>query len=494
MLINSFAIQGYKSIKKLLHIDQLKNVNLFMGPNNVGKSNIFSILKKVNEKYSINEKTILLKEDARFNKSEDFISLNVSFDSSYFILESEFGYPAELSQESNVINFWKNSVHFIDISASSFKIGTLINLLKNDALFSDNISKWITEVLNEKVKVELKHGEGEEQSGYKVQFNFENSIHQEMVYFDVEELGAGVTLVLCLIMAIYMRGKKSPCSNFFIEEPERYLHNKTIVKLVNLFLQPPFNTHRFFINTHSNALIDLPSNYKSLYRVYFDSVRSTKTQNCTSIIEKHALLDSLGVKPSQVFQSNYLIWVEGPSDRIYINKWISQKDNKLIEGVHYTIMYYGGRLLSHLSADDQEVLKFININKIGKNKGIIFDSDFKNQIEKKQFSINDTKKRVRKEFSNIKEFTWVTECREIENYISSQDLKRAIEKTHGKDITFPKFGKFEKVTKYYKDGVEKSIDKVEVARVLCEKELKLSKYNLEYQISSLVENIRKANY
>ena len=41
-----------------------------------------------------------------------------------------------------------------------------------------------------------------------------------------------------------------------------------------------------------------------------------------NILGKKGCLDDIGIKASDILQSNGIIWVEGPSDRIYINKWI----------------------------------------------------------------------------------------------------------------------------------------------------------------------------
>ena len=47
-----------------------------------------------------------------------------------------------------------------------------------------------------------------------------------------------------------------------------------------------------------------------------------------------------------ILQANCVVWVEGPSDRIYLKHWIEAVTSELIEGLHYSIMFYGGRLLS----------------------------------------------------------------------------------------------------------------------------------------------------
>ena len=76
-------------------------------------------------------------------------------------------------------------------------------------------------------------------------------------------------------------------------------------------------------------------------------------------------------------------------------------------------MYYGGRLLSHYSASEEEQSDFINILLTNKNSAILMDSDIKEEGK----TINTTKQRIVDEFSKNDDFCWITAGREIENYI-----------------------------------------------------------------------------
>lgn len=59
----------------------------------------------------------------------------------------------------------------------------------------------------------------------------------------------------------------------------------------------------------------------------------------------------MDVKASDILQSNGIIWVEGPSDRIYLKRWLELfTPNEYEEGKHYQFLYYGGRLLSQYNA------------------------------------------------------------------------------------------------------------------------------------------------
>jgi hypothetical protein len=137
--------------------------------------------------------------------------------------------------------------------------------------------------------------------------------------------------------------------------------------------------------------------------------------------------------------------VEGPSDRIYLNRWIELIDPQLVEGLHYSIMFYGGRLLSHLrltriargQADVSDLLQkvpseLIDLLKINQHAIIVIDSD----RQRVGGRINSTKARVRDEAVASGGVCWITEGREIENYLPSAVVTRACEAKLGAAVEF----------------------------------------------------------
>src|ERR1017187_7950097 len=60
-----------------------------------------------------------------------------------------------------------------------------------------------------------------------------------------------------------------------------------------------------------------------------------------------AVISELGAKPSDLLQANGIIWVEGPSDCIYLNRWLDLfTEGRLQEGRDYQCAFYGGSLLA----------------------------------------------------------------------------------------------------------------------------------------------------
>lgn len=101
-----------------------------------------------------------------------------------------------------------------------------------------------------------------------------------------------------------------------------------------------------------------------------------------------------------------------------------------MEGVHYSIMFYGGRLFSHLTAldnDEQERLEdFISIRKLNRHSVIMFDSDKSSAYTK----LSLTKQRLRDEFDVGPGFAWVTKGREVENYLDEEFVEASVLAVH----------------------------------------------------------------
>jgi hypothetical protein len=172
----------------------------------------------------------------------------------------------------------------------------------------------------------------------------------------------------------------------------------------------------FFLTTHSNVAIDLLNKDEKaqiLHVTHDKTVASVKT--VSTYVESKGILDDLDVRASDLLQSNCVIWVEGPSDRIYINRWISLWTNgELSEGNHYQCVFYGGRLLAHLSSKDpDDVEGGLSILRVNRNSIVMIDSDKQNQ----QTRLNETKQRIIAEIETHAGLAWVTKGREVENYI-----------------------------------------------------------------------------
>ena len=561
MIIDGFGISGYRSFnEEFEYIKDLSTVNIFIGKNNSGKSNILrfcqhlskldlnhpykALDKNLNSCYEMNEKDIKFAwQIKRTSKNTGSIYQNIS----------------EMLP-SIVSNFpeWKDSIWL------KFSFNELSNGRKVNDIGVTELSNKIRNIYNEQITNDLAgrylgyregghdkrsldlankiygnldlsydvkyigafrqitnngseesaiNGSGlvrklrklqspsiEDYSKGKEKFNLINSFLKELInekdafieipaepddiYVSIKNkilplnsLGTGIHELIILAAAVTIEENTVFC----IEEPEIHIHQSLQKKFINYILEKTEN--QYLITTHSNAFLDIPN-----INIYHCNLvnQSTKCNLVASNIDKYGILSDLGYKPSDLLLSNFIIWVEGPSDRIYLNHWIHEKEPKLFENYHYNIMFYGGRLLSHLTYDSPEIEEFVQLSKLNHNAAIVIDSD-KGALDS---DLNQTKKRVIENFQKNNCHVWVTDGKEIENYIPEELFNKAIKEVHPQKGFFVEWGQFNNITKI-KEG--STIDKVSIAKYIASNKSDYSRLDLEKQIDKLIECIKNAN-
>jgi len=307
---------------------------------------------------------------------------------------------------------------------------------------------------------------------------------------------------MCLAIAMY------PDCIFCIEEPEIHLHPELQRKFL-LFLEEHLQ-NICFITTHSNVFLDYSPN-KKIYHVTHDGEK-TKIDNVNTNGKFYLILDDLGYKASDILQSNGIIWLEGPSDRIYLKKWMELfiqenpdfSEYKFEEGIHYTFMYYGGRLLSHLTAKDKTRYDFkigninddekksicddlINLLNINRNSIVMIDRD----TDTPDKDILGFKQRLEE---GLKENCWITDGREIENYLSESTINDFLEsKGYGRHFKYDKYKKFEDNFTLYKID-EKTIEKLnKLKSFTTEKIICMKNLDKDYLKGDLIKKIDEVN-
>jgi AAA15 family ATPase/GTPase len=239
--------------------------------------------------------------------------------------------------------------------------------------------------------------------------SFTIEMNDELVTF--ESLGSGFQQVFDVALTIASVRN----SIVLIDEPELNTHPNLLRRLLKLIFAN--NSNQYFICTHSNVLLD--ATYpKTIYKM--SGGKYSTVEKCETLELTRGLLNDLGVKASDILQTNGIIWVEGPSDRTYINHWLQLQGTEAKEGLDYTFQYYGGKLLAHYKVND-DISDFVNILDISRNAFIVMDSDWKDSARKwKNEDLAERKRRII-EACNAKSIPfWVTSGREIENYISNE--------------------------------------------------------------------------
>jgi hypothetical protein len=233
-----------------------------------------------------------------------------------------------------------------------------------------------------------------------------------------------------------------------IEEPELHMHPAMQRYFIDFLLE---TDNQYFITTHSAQIIDTAlrdpewSKHVAIFNLQQDNCGKTTVESIGEN-EKQELffaLSDLGYKASDLLQSNAILWVEGPSDKIYLNfwlkKWVEYHNQThgeeeqlpcLEEGTHYSIVFYGGSSITHLLSDggdkDENGDEFSALEKllpINRNSFILADSDQTSD----NWVLTEGKLKAKLDLATGSEcqesrpgwfkFGWITDGREIENYI-----------------------------------------------------------------------------
>ncbi|MDT8298871.1 MAG: AAA family ATPase, partial [Spirochaetaceae bacterium] len=237
-----------------------------------------------------------------------------------------------------------------------------------------------------------------------------------------------IFLVLLNLLVVPKTEKKSLKSYVFaFEELENNLHPALLRRLFSylekLAIKEGFT---LFLTTHSNIALDIfgTSENAQIIRVVHDG-KNARAERVASHFDRFAVVSELGLKPSDLLQANGIIWVEGPSDRVYLNRWIHLLSNgEFEEGRDYQCAFYGGALLARVQFKSEEEAEeeLVNLFRVNPNVVVVCDSDKTGPNTK----VKGRVRRIRSEVLKIpKAYIWVTAAREIENYIKGDLIAKA---------------------------------------------------------------------
>lgn len=256
----------------------------------------------------------------------------------------------------------------------------------------------------------------------------------------LSQSGSGIQTVILVLLNVLVFPNLEPDrysqTVFAFEELENNLHPSVLRRLYQYLLDASrASSSLMVVTTHSAAAIDMISRQPDCQLIHttHDGKCGTATQiSCSA--SSRAILDDLDVRASDLLQSNCIVWVEGPTDRIYLNRWIElASGGKLVDGIHYQCVFYGGALLAHLTADNEtdDGIDRVEVLRTNRHCCLLVDSDKKTD----DAPLRETAGRMVNEVEQARGYAWVTAGRTIENYLTKETIGRVLEEDITKDMS-----------------------------------------------------------
>ena len=322
----------------------------------------------------------------------------------------------------------------------------------------------------------------------------------------LQNSGSGLKTVILLLLNLLVMPKVHKLAGadcvFIFEELENNLH-PTVFRRLLAFIEEWILREKsmVFLTTHSSVALDVfsPSKDAQIVHLTHDGV-SARTTTVGGFFEKQTILADLGAKPSDLLQANGVIWVEGPSDRVYINRWIDlASDGTLREGRDYQCAFLGGSMLANdeFVAPEQASADLANLLRLNANIAVVCDSDRTAAADELKTRVQRVKQEVEQ---NKAGFIWVTAAKEIENYLPLEALQKVSSTVTAAPGQFEPFfpsQSREAGDSFWERAFErKSYDKVDLAWRIAPhmtKEQMEQRFDWAEQMRLLVEKIRQWN-
>ncbi len=248
--------------------------------------------------------------------------------------------------------------------------------------------------------------------------------------------GSGLKTILLVLLNLLVIPKAKISENrnksgfvFAFEELENNLHPALLRRLFQ-YIEKYAITEKvyIFLTTHSSTALDFfgVSKNAQIIHVLHDG-ESARTIPVSAHFDHLGVVSELGAKPSDLLQANGIVWVEGPSDRIYLNRWVGlYSEGRFQEGRDYQCAFYGGSLLARIQFKSPEEAETDLVNLLSVNPNIIVVCD--GDRTAKDSDIKGRVKRINTEVQKIPDaHIWITDAKEIENYIPSSVLEKALD-------------------------------------------------------------------
>lgn len=345
-------------------------------------------------------------------------------------------------------------------------------------------------------------GESEGTNGYWEIYLGEN----KKGLISLSKSGSGLKTILLVLLNLLVVPKIEKRNKsefvFAFEELENNLHPALLRRLFQYIEEYVINEKaHIFLTTHSSTALDFfgVSKNAQIIHVLHDG-ESARTIPVSAHFDRLGVVSELGAKPSDLLQANGIVWVEGPSDRIYLNSWIDlYSKGRFQEGRDYQCAFYGGALLARTQFRPPEEAEtdLANLLRVNPNIIVVCDGD----RVSKDSEIKGRVKRIETEIQKISDaHIWITSAKEIENYIPGSVLAKALDRSELRDPEqYENFFPRKKACSesYIESNLNRrNVDKVDLARASIPhmtNDIMANRFDWEEHMKKIVARIKSWN-
>jgi len=327
MRITRIKINYYKSIKEPMILD-LHDINVVIGQNNSGKSNILDAIEFALTDPKTDSQIFYPKADIEIDlKFTEDEQLKYEFPEAEAVFTLKKGIR-ELGFSKRTLPFSKtlssifaasfkrlNEKTFLDYPQIENDFRSLFTYSQNLASFKENLSHHFPKVSATENALDI---------------NYEHEgLYEGDRRATIDRMGSGFRRIFTILLYIF----HPQYSIVLIEEPEIHLHPAMIKKL--LWAMQNSESGQIFFTTHSPLFIT-PMTLSQLIRV----MKNEKTSKAFSLgqgnVDHQRLIQELNADNLEMFFTDKVVLVEGVSDRILLRGLIDrfykgQNDLKVVQ-------------------------------------------------------------------------------------------------------------------------------------------------------------------
>jgi hypothetical protein len=262
--------------------------------------------------------------------------------------------------------------------------------------------------------------------------------------------GAGVREVVAIAHAA-LTGDEATV--LCIEEPGNCLHPNAVRRLLDSLVK--HTEAQLFVTTHSAAVVNArPDAIVQLGRVG----NTTTAAQVDRPSQQFEAIRALGYSPADLVLTPCVLWVEGPSDRLYLASWLRALGVE--DGVDYEAMSFGGALGTHLTAaaDVESGEALTAIRQLSRRCVIVTDSDRAAADAPLKRHVERFREELAGDEHGLHVVTW---GREVENYLPTE-IANKVRGQHGAEALPPAEGDY-RYAKVIEPELNKQVSKVAFA-------------------------------